>query len=288
MGVYSNSYKYCRKILYNVNSNFTIVNNKVLDLGVGNIFQPNGLVGNGSDLFIGFPNSNANYALFYGYVADGLFVDQADITSWPILTSINPSPKPGDIRYKDISGPGGKPDGKVDATYDRMVLGSQIPKYSYGLNFGAAYGGFDLSVLLQGISGVTGRLQGYASWAFFNTAGNIQRWQYEGRWTEQNPDRNAIYPRVEQVPNTGVPNTILSSFWTLNGSYFRIRNVQFGYNVPKKALQHIKISNARLYVSGDNLYTFSNYIQGWDPEINSNGAFYPITSVYTIGLNVTF
>lgn len=101
-------------------------------------------------------------------------------------------------------------------------------------------------------------------------------------------DRNAIYPRVEQVPNTGTPNTLLSSFWTLNGSYLRIKNVQLGYNIPNNVLKNIKISNARIYLSGDNLHTFSNYTKGWDPELNNNGAFYPITSVYTLGLNVTF
>jgi hypothetical protein len=120
-----------------VNGNFSIIRNKVLDLGVGNINQPNGLVGNGSSLFIGHPMQ-----IYYGYQADGIFVDKADIANYPIQTAINPSVQPGDVRYKDISGPDGKADGKVDATYDRVVLGSNIPKYTFGLNLEARYKGY--------------------------------------------------------------------------------------------------------------------------------------------------
>lgn len=271
------------KFSYSVNGHFSIINNKVLDLGVGNVSQPNGLIGNGSSLFIGQPMQ-----LYYGYVADGLFVDQADIDSWANMKAVNPSAKPGDIRYKDISGPGGVPDGVVNATYDRAVLGSQIPKYTFGANLGGSYGGFDLNILLQGISGVTGRLQSYAGWALFNTTGNVQRWQYEGRWTDKNPDRNAIYPRFENVPNAGTNNTILSSFWTLNGAYMRIKNVQLGYKLPSSVTEKVKIANARFYLSGENLHTFSNYRKGWDPEIDGDANFYPIMAVYTLGLNVTF
>ena len=110
---------------YSINSNFSIINNKVLDLGVGNIKQPNGTVGNGSTLFIGYPMN-----LYYGYVADKIFTSADEITNWPDMTKVNPHAQPGDIRYKDISGPDGKPDGKVDPTYDRAILGSTIPKYT--------------------------------------------------------------------------------------------------------------------------------------------------------------
>nr|MBA2760655.1 SusC/RagA family TonB-linked outer membrane protein [Segetibacter sp.] len=270
------------KVGYNINGNFSIINNKVLDLGVGNITQPNGMVGNGSTLFIGYPMN-----LYYGYVADGLFVDTGDIKSWPNITKVNPAPKPGDVRFKDISGPDGVPDGVVDATYDRTVLGSQIPKYTYGVNLGANYKGFDVSVLLQGVAGVQGNLAGSFGFAF-NNNGNLQRWQYEERWTTDNPDRYAKYPRLEIITNSGTANSLSSSFWTLDGSYLRIKNLQFGYSLPKTVLQSIKISNARFYVSGENLRTFSNYRKGWDPEINTGGNFYPILSNFTFGLNLTF
>lgn len=275
------------KFSYNVSGNLTILQNKVLDLGIGNVTQPNGMVGNGSNLFIGYPNSGNGYSLYYGFVADGLFVDQADIAAWPSMTTVNPTVKPGDIRYRDISGPDGVPDGKVDNTYDRQVIGSQIPKYSYGLNLGANYKGFDFTALLQGIAGVKGYLDRGFGYALFN-AGNVQRWQYDERWTAENPNRNAIYPRLENIPNSGTSNTVVSSFWTINGAYLRIKNVQLGYTIPTLTLQKIKVSKVRFYVSGENLHTFSNYRKGWDPEVNTGTNFYPIITNYTLGLNITF
>lgn len=268
---------------YNIGGNFSIVNNEVLSLGVGNIDQPNGLVGNGSTLFVGYPMQ-----LYYGYEADGLFIDQADVDSYADQTSINPDVQPGDIRYKDLSGPEGVPDGQVDATYDRTYLGSRIPKYSYGINLGAKFKGFDFSMLMQGFAGVKGRLSGYAGWAFYNTTGNIQRWQYEGHWTPENPDRNAVYPRLEQVPGNGTPNTLLSSYWLLNGSFLRIKNAQIGYNLPESFIGKTGMDKLRIYFSGENLHTFSNYRKGWDPEISTDGEFYPIYTTYTLGLNLTF
>jgi TonB-linked SusC/RagA family outer membrane protein len=272
------------KVGINVNTNFSIINNKALDLGVGNIQQPNGLVGNGSDLFIGYPMQ-----LYYGFIADGLFVDQDDVSKWPkYSTNITPASKPGDIRYKDISGPNGVPDGVVDQTYDRVFLGSQIPKYTYGFNLGANYQGFDVSMLFQGVTGVNGYLNGNFGYAFNNGA-SIQRWQYENHWTAANPSRTALYPRLENIPNSGTANqTPVSSFWMLDGSYLRLKNAQIGYTIPKKFSQKGGMSNVRLYFSGENIFTIDNYRKGWDPEINTGTNFYPILSTYTFGLNVTF
>lgn len=269
-------------VSYSVGTNLTYTKNTVLDLGVGNVKQPNGLVGNGSDLFIGYPLN-----LYYGYVADGLFTNQDDINSWANQTAIAPNPKPGDIRYKDISGPDGKPDGKVDAQYDRTLLGSTIPKFTYGINLTANYKGFDLGVLFQGVGGVSGYLNNYAGWAIFQN-GNIQKWQMDERWTAANPDRNAGYPRLELISNTGTNNTLTSSFWVLNGSYLRLKNVQLGYTIPSVLTKKLNIATVRVYANGENLKLWSNYRKGWDPEINTGGAYYPIMSNYTFGLNVTF
>ncbi|MCH5599642.1 SusC/RagA family TonB-linked outer membrane protein [Niabella ginsengisoli] len=268
---------------YHADGNLSIINNEVLNLGVGNVNQPNGLVGNGNDLFIGYP-----LGAFYGLVAEGLFTDQADIDAYPTqTTSINPAVKPGDIRYKDISGPDGVPDGQVDLTYDRTIIGSTIPKYTYGLNLGGGYKGFDFSVLLQGVAEVQGRLSNYAGYAFY-VSGTIQRYQADGRWSPENPDRNATYPRLEIISNSGTANTRLSSFWMLNASYMRVKAVQLGYNLPKTIIKKIGLEGIRVYASGENLFTINRYPQGWDPEINSGGAYYPILKNYTFGLNINF
>lgn len=266
---------------YSADANLTYVNNNVIDLGVGNVNQPNGLVGNGS-LFVGHPMQ-----LYYGYVADGLFVDGDDVNNWVNQSSINPNAQPGDVRYKDISGPDGVPDGKVDATYDRVVLGSQIAKYNIGLNLGLNYKNLDVSILLQGVTGVNGYLNNYAGHALYLN-GNIQRWQYDGRWTPENPNANAEYPRIEQLSNTGTPNTLSSSFWMLDGSYLRLKNVQVGYTFDSQALKNIKIEGLRVYMNAENLHTWSKYRKGWDPEVNTGGAYYPILRNFTLGVNVNF
>ncbi|WP_339925592.1 TonB-dependent receptor [uncultured Cyclobacterium sp.] len=267
---------------YSISGNFSIINNEIVTLGLGNVEQPNGLVGNGSSLFVGFPME-----MYYGYKSDGVFLNQEDINTWPSQSSITPNPVPGDIRYLDISGPDGVPDGKVDPTYDRTYLGSRIPKYTYGLNLGSKYKNFDISLFIQGVSGVSGLLDGYAGLAFFNL-GNIQQWQMDGRFNPDSPERYPAYPRLEVITNSGTPNTVSSDFWVTNASYLRIKNMQFGYTLPNETLDRIGLQNLRIYLSGENILSLTSYFDGWDPEINTGGAYYPILSTYTLGVNARF
>lgn len=269
-------------VSYNVNANLSIIKNKLTTLGVGNVEQLNGMVGNGSDLFIGYP-----IQMYYGYVSDGVFLDENDIKSWYDQSKVTPNPQPGDIRYKDISGPDGVPDGKIDPNYDRVYLGSRIPKFTFGLNLGVEYKGSDLSVLLQGVAGVTGMLDGFAGWAFRGD-GNIQKWQAEGRFDPANPTRYPAYPRLEDLSNSTTPNIVTSDFWTQDASYIRLKNIQLGYTFPKKMLQAAKISNLRVYVQAENPLCWNKYKPGWDPEINTSGNYYPILATYTFGVNFKF
>ena len=269
-------------VSYNVNANLSIIKNKLTTLGVGNVEQLNGMVGNGSDLFIGYP-----IQMYYGYVSDGVFLDENDIKSWYDQSKVTPNPQPGDIRYKDISGPDGVPDGKIDPNYDRVYLGSRIPKFTFGLNLGVEYKGLDLSVLLQGVAGVTGMLDGFAGWAFRGD-GNIQKWQAEGRFDPANPTRYPAYPRLEDLSNSTTPNIVTSDFWTQDASYIRLKNIQLGYTFPKKMLQAAKISNLRVYVQAENPLCWNKYKPGWDPDINTSGNYYPILATYTFGVNFKF
>lgn len=267
---------------YSLVGNFSIINNKVITLGLGNVLQPNGMVGNGTNLFIGYPMQ-----LYYGYLSDGVFLDDTDITAWADQSAVTPNPRPGDFRYRDISGPDGVPDGKITPNHDRTYLGSRIPKYTFGLNLGLNYRDFDASVLFQGVSGVNGELTGYAGYAFFNL-GNIQRWQMEGRFDPANPTRYPDYPRLEEVSNSGTPNTVTSDFWVLDASYLRIKNLQLGYTIPEQLLAKAGISKVRLYFSLENPKTWSGYRQGWDPEISTGGSYYPVLATYTFGCNFKF
>lgn len=265
---------------YNVSANFSIIKNDVISLGVGNIEQLNGMIGNGSTLFVGYPMQ-----LYYGYIADGVFMDQNDIDTWYNQKAVTPNPKAGDIRYKDISGPEGKPDGKVDSQYDRAYLGSRIPKYTYGISLGADYKNFDFSMLMQGVGGVKGMLDNFAGFAFRSDNGNVQRWQMEGAFNPENPVRYPEYPRIEILSNVETPNTVVSSFWVRNASYLRVRSAQLGYTFNNI---NTKLSSLRLYIQAENPLTWHNFPEGWDPEINTGGSYYPILRTYTIGLNLKF
>lgn len=261
---------------YNLSGNFTIINNEVISLGIGNVEQLNGLVGNGTNLFIGYPMQ-----MYYGYKTDGVFLNEQEIAEWPDQKAIASGAKAGDLRYVDING-----DDIVDEK-DKVYLGSRIPKYTFGLNLGAEYKGFDFSTLLQGVAGVKGLLNNYAGFAFFQE-GNLQRWQAEGSWTMNQTERYPIYPRLETMSNAGTASTITSDFWVLNASYLKVRNIQLGYTLPKSVTTPWGISNLRVYFSADNALSFNYFRKGWDPEINTSGSYHPILATYTFGLNLNF
>ena len=256
---------------YNVSLMFSAVKNTVEELST--IDED---IGNG--LFVG-----ESLLAVYGYEADGLFVDQADVDSYPT----QPLPgEPGLVRYKDINGPDGIPDGIVDATYDRKVIGSRFPKYSYGANLSASYKGFDILAQFAGSGGMERDISSVQLGQAFQNETTPQRWQVEDRWTTENPNANASHPKFSS--NGSQYNN--STFWLINASYLRLKNLQIGYSFSSNVLRKIKISRLRLYVNAYNLFTIDNFYKGWDPEPTNPGinSFYPFTSVYTVGVNVSF
>lgn len=259
------------------NANLSIIHNKVLTLGLGNVEQDNGMTGNGANLFIGYPMQ-----AFFGYRTDGVFLSDEEVKEWADQTAIAKGSKAGDIRYVDLDG-----DGKV-TTKDRTYLGSSIPKYDFGLNVGAELKGIDINILLQGVAGVKGWLSEWAGLAFFQE-GNIQRWQMEGCWNRNPQNRYPRYPRLEIMSSAGSNNTLLSDFWVMDASFVKVRNIQIGYKLPQHLLSHTGISRLRAYVSMDNPITFKGYRKGWDPEnTNNRGSYYPVMSSYTFGVTLSF
>lgn len=262
------------KVVLGVSPNFTYTRNRVTELA-GGISQD---INRG--LFVGQP-INA----IYGYVADGLFLDANDIKNYP---SQPYSAEPGFVRYKDISGPNGVPDGVVDATYDRKIIGSSFPKFSYGLTLSANYKGFDASVFFQGLGGFQKLMGPYQAYAFFN-GGQIQQWQVDNRWDATNPDRNAKYVKITNL-SSGSGTTMPSTYWMRDASFVRVKNLQVGYTFPGAWMQRIKMSRLRVFASGQNLFTINKFYQGWDPEMDNGdySAYYPITRVITFGLSARF
>ncbi len=263
-----------RDLSFNIAPVFSVVRNKVLSLS--NVERD---VSRG--LFVGESLNS-----YYGYSTDGLFVDQADVDSYPTQ---NYSAAPGFPRYKDISGPDGVPDGVVTADYDRSVLGSTFPRFSYGLGISLDYKAFDVFIQAQGLGGMSRRIEAKAL-ALYNN-GNIERWQWEGRWTEENPDRYAEYPKFISSYNSRSFED-LNDYWLRDATFLRIKDIQVGYNIPQKVLESTFIDQCRIYFSGRNLLTFHSGEKGWDPEMyvstGYNTSFYPPTKVLGFGVNVTF
>lgn len=261
---------------YSIRPTFSINNNKVLSLaGVEQDIA--------QGLFIGQPLSS-----IYGYRSDGLFIDQHDIDNYPTQFY---DTKPGYPRYEDISGPDGKPDGKVDPQYDRTVIGNTFPKYSYGMGIGADFKNFDFYAFLQGQGGYQRQISG--TQLALNNNGNIEQWQVDNRWTTEDPDRNAKYPRLEIQSGIDPPWGGSSvDYWIRDASFLRIKDIQIGYNIPKRLLDKTFISQFRIYLKAQNIVTFDSYYQGWDPEMlpggYENSSYYPPTRQWIFGVNVNF
>ena len=176
----------------------------------------------------------------------------------------------------------------VKITSKNLSSYAGVPKYTFGLNLGAEYAGFDFSMLIQGVAHVNSYLSGYSGWAFYGE-GNIQKWQMEECWNVQTDNRYPGYPRLEVMSNAGSNNTLTSDFWLLDGSYVKVRNIQLGYTLPQTVVKKFGASGLRLYVSMDNPLSFNKFHEGWDPENgNDNGNYYPIMSTYTFGLTLNF
>ncbi|WP_313368590.1 SusC/RagA family TonB-linked outer membrane protein [Sphingobacterium mizutaii] len=229
----------------------------------------------------------------YGYQSDGLYQSQEEIDNGPKQIG---TLKPGDIRYKDIAGDfdangNAIPDGKITDA-DKVIIGSTLPRYTYGFNLDLGYKGVRFSAFLQGVAKANGYLDSHYVIPAVNSSA-IKPWQLD-YWSEDN--RGASLPRVSV---TSTNNTQNSDFWMRSASYLRLKNVQLGYEIPKSWLANSKIGGIFIYANGQNLFTKTNFYEGYDPEINYNagaqdgvtlgsGNFYPQVKVYTFGLDFKF
>lgn len=184
--------------------------------------------------------------------------------------------QPGDLIYKDLNN-----DGEVDLMNDRKVIGSHIPRYTYGFSAAMNYKGLDFSFVIQGVGKASGLLTGNARHAFINNSALPQDVHLD-RWTFENTD--ASYPRFTYLQTY---NQRLSTFWLEDASYVRLKNIQIGYTLPVELSKKLRVNKLRAYVSADNLFTISDFFRGYDPESPvSGGGFYPQLKTVVLGLNV--
>jgi TonB-linked SusC/RagA family outer membrane protein len=254
---------------YNIGANLSTLKNEVLSLGYGDK-AISGYAG------ITRTEVGGEVGALYGWVIDGIFQTQGEIDALnatsPIGRYQEALTRPGDYKFKDINGRDengkltGKADGKIDDD-DRQFLGSAVPNLYFGFNVNLAYKGFDFSLLAGGASGnlvfntIRAGLESGAGWDNYGT--NLLN-----RWTPTNT--NTDVPRVVMFdPNK---NGRASSRWLEKGDYLRITTVQLGYSLPESVYSKIKASKLRVYVSAQNLYTFTKYT-GFDPDFGNDGLF---------------
>lgn len=232
---------------------------------------------------------------FYGYVVDGIFQNATEVANGPL--QVAGSTAPGDIRFKDLSGPNGRPDGVIN-NYDQTFIGSYLPKFAYSLNWSGSYKNFDLGVFFQGVQG--------------NKIFNAERVIVEGMIRLFNSGTQVLNAWTPTNTNTDIPRAIggdpnqnsrVSTRWVEDGSYLRLKNIILGYTFAGNQLQSWTkgvVKSFRLYVSSQNLLTLTDY-KGWDPEVGAvntkpnrtlttgiDYGQYPSARSFQVGLQVGF
>ena len=279
-----------KNFTYSIVANFATLQNKVISLANSTPIA-GGRVDN--NYYATLTTVGQPVGAFYLLQQEGIFQTAEQVFTHAYQ---GPNVQAGDVAYKDISGPDGKPDGVID-NYDRSFVGTPIPKFTYGLTGNFGYKGFDLSIFFQGAAGnkiydqVMTDIEGF--YRAFNITEDVATKSWSGEGTSN------TYPRLSW--NGATNNKMPSTRFLEDGSYFRLKNVQLGYTFNKDMLAHINISSIRLYVSATNLFTITKY-KGLDPEMyisnNSLGegdravgidwGTYPLARTYTVGLNVNF
>jgi hypothetical protein len=212
---------------------------------------------------------------FYGYKTDGIFQNEAELDSYPHISGA----EPGDLRFVDVNN-----DGELNSS-DRTNIGSPIPTFIYGINLELGYKAFDLSADFQGQSGnkiynaketVRPDLYNFEQHVF-------DRWRGEGTSNSE--------PRA----TAGGYNWQPSDRFVQDGSYFRLRTVRLGYRIPVFLSEKVRMKSARIFVAGTNIFTLTDFT-GYSPEVASNSTIdngidystYPVSAIYTAGINLTF
>lgn len=224
------------------------------------------------------------YDEYYMLECIGVFADQAEINASP--KQFNDNTQPGDLKYKDISGPDGKPDGVID-NYDRRTFSGRFPGFEYGINASATWKGFDLSLIGQGVADKKYYTTDWGVQPFMQGSSPNKNY-IKHMWTEENP-YGAKHPKLYWQDMGGGKNTRPNSYYLKDASFFRLKNLTLGYTLPRVWTEKANISKVRIYFSGDNLLTLTPY-KGLDPERNGDGrdAIYPQNRIYSFGLNVEF
>ena len=273
-----------KQVSYNISANASFNKNRITGLNGGQAIQDGG----NSQGFTTRSDNGVPIGSFYLLQADGIFQTDAEVAA-----SAQKGARPGDLKYKDISGPAGKPDGIIDDN-DRAYSGSYQPNASYGINGGVTYQSFDLNFGGYGTAGgkiYNGKKQSIGA----DPRDNIEAKVANGRWIPNNPTNSIPRASTGLLPN--------STYFLESGDYFRINNLTIGYTLGQAFLTKYKVARLRLYASVQNLVTFTGY-SGFTPELFNPGDgshiagsalnagielnSYPSTRTFAFGINLSF
>ncbi len=267
---------------FNISGNGAYLHNEVLSMDG---FISGGAIGSN---YTTRTEEGHSIGSFYMYEMEGIFQNQLDISTSAYQGS---NIRPGDVKYKDQNG-----DNYIDEK-DRTHVGSPIPKFTAGLNLSANYKNFDASIFFQGAYGFDIYNVAFHDIEGFYRPFNLTKAYYDNRWTGEGTSNE--YPRASWSGSNN--NTRISTRFLRDGSYTRLKNVQVGYNFPQATLDKLHLTRLRVYVSAQNLLTFTKYY-GLDPEMTTSDnatsdgdmarsidwGTYPSARSYNIGVNLSF
>lgn len=216
---------------------------------------------------------------WYGYVSDGLYQTQEEVDNSAVLYS---NLKPGDVKYKDISGPDGIPDGKISAEYDRVLLGGSLPRFLYGGNINMEYKNFSFGLIFQGV----GKQNSYMNISWVRPYYEYPTIIDGNSWSLYNTNEQNLkvkYPRITMTNRSN--NYAVSDYWLFNGAYFRLKNISLAYTIPQSLTSKVKLNSARVFVNASDLFSIDKYPDGWDPETTTS---YWVNRSFTLGFSVKF
>lgn len=220
----------------------------------------------------------------WGYVAERLFVDQAEVNNAPVQTFGEYTG--GDIKYTDING-----DGKI-SELDRVPIGNPtVPEITYGFGLSAGYKNFDISFFFQGSANSSFWINPYSTAPFVDNVngalGNqqlLKAWA-DDYWSETNRNIYAKWPRLS---NNFIFNNNQTNTWFMqDGSFLRLKQAEIGFSLPESLISKLKMDDVRFYANGTNLFVLSKF-KLWDPELAGNGLNYPNQRVFNLGVNLSF
>ena len=224
---------------------------------------------------------------YFGYVFDGLIRNQAELDAYKLIPGVPNDIGIGDARYKDVNG-----DGKISLYGDTpgqdgdvVYLGNTAPRYTYGMNLNLAWKRFDLGVFFQGVGKRTLFREGDYRMPWSDWWRQPPLFYYGQTWNEDRP--NAPYPRLTHG-DIRFWNYQPSTLQKINAAYLRLKNLQIGYSLPERLIARARMTRARVYFSGFDLWEKHSVKGGWDPESISNGFNYPFQRLYSFGMDITF